>query len=131
MWNAFVPNEAKVWSNFYLYWLEQSKQLPIMMVRYEDILQDEKMWVQRMMDFLESGKAPEGYRWKSHWNAYSSHAVGTTIDGAGYKPKKVTHPHRRLVTPCYSLRMLTICQTDCDWQGFDQRAYERTSGNRS
>lgn len=59
-----------------------------MMVRYEDILQDEKMWVQRMIEFLESGHAPQAYRWKNHWNEYMSNAA-RPIDGAGYKPKKV------------------------------------------
>ena len=88
IWNAFVPNEAQVWTKFYLYWLEQSKQLPIMMVRYEDILQDEKMWVQRMVAFLESGNPPLAHRWKNHWNDYLSNAV-RPVDGAGYKPKKV------------------------------------------
>eukprot|EP01033_Poteriospumella_lacustris_P008450 gene8450-6109_t len=88
IWNAFVPNEAQVWTKFYLYWLEQSKQLPIMMVRYEDILQDEKMWVQRMVAFLESGNPPLAHRWKNHWNEYLSNAA-RPVDGAGYKPKKI------------------------------------------
>lgn len=39
-WIEFVRNEANTWVKFHEYWLKARTQLPILIVRYEDLVQD-------------------------------------------------------------------------------------------
>jgi hypothetical protein len=41
MWNKFIVNEAEIWKAFHNFWIERLGILPIMIVRYEDLLRDE------------------------------------------------------------------------------------------
>jgi hypothetical protein len=39
-WIEFVRNEAHTWVKFHEFWLKERRQLPILIVRYEDLVQD-------------------------------------------------------------------------------------------
>lgn len=39
-WTKFVENEARIWVEFHSFWLNKSSEAPILMIRYEDLMQD-------------------------------------------------------------------------------------------
>lgn len=43
LWDEFITNEAKIYQEFHDYWMKLAEQIPILCVRYEDILQDQKV----------------------------------------------------------------------------------------
>lgn len=43
IWPEFIANEALVWSKFHHYWLAIASSVPVLFVRYEDLLNDEQV----------------------------------------------------------------------------------------
>lgn len=60
VWTDFIKNEAEVWRKFYSFWIDKAGQAPTMIVRYEDLLADEKGTLSRIKTFLLEGKPPNG-----------------------------------------------------------------------
>lgn len=42
-WVKFVENEARIWVEFHKFWLNKRSEAPILMVRYEDLMQDSEV----------------------------------------------------------------------------------------
>lgn len=40
IWTPFVANEAKTWTAFHEYWLKIQSQIPVLFVRYEDLVEN-------------------------------------------------------------------------------------------
>ncbi|EWM25143.1 Sulfotransferase [Nannochloropsis gaditana] len=52
LWEDMARNEARVWAKFNAYWLTQ--KLPVLVVRYEDLLLHTEEMLVRLVSFLES-----------------------------------------------------------------------------
>ena len=81
IWLQFLQNEAKVWSLFHHYWLTQFAHVPMISIRYEDLLSDSNQCIQRITQFLLEGKPPLGLR------RFIPQKNTVSNSGPGYKPK--------------------------------------------
>eukprot|EP01035_Chromulina_nebulosa_P033464 gene33464-44816_t len=61
IWSEFVPNESKVWFDFYSFWLPRSEEVPVLFVRYEDLLTDAQAQKRRIDQFMSEGRPPRKY----------------------------------------------------------------------
>ena len=43
LWSQFVENEVKTWNEFHVFWLNKRREIPILMVRYEDLLREKEV----------------------------------------------------------------------------------------
>lgn len=60
LWPEFVSHEAKIWTVFHEFWLRVSKFLPVLLVRYEDLLTRKDEVMRRIFDFMCDGGPPTG-----------------------------------------------------------------------
>lgn len=58
-WDTFLRNEIHVWVKFYRYWTRK-QPIPIMVVRYEDLLVHRRETLRRILLFLTDSKTLEG-----------------------------------------------------------------------
>jgi hypothetical protein len=42
-WTEFVENEAKTWAEFHRYWLSKRSEVSLLIVRYEDLVQNQEV----------------------------------------------------------------------------------------
>ena len=49
-WEEFAVKEIRVWTNFHKYWLSQ--QIPILLVRYEDLIREPSKVMSRVVQFV-------------------------------------------------------------------------------
>ncbi len=92
IWKEFVPNEAAVWNRFYEYWKLQAVRIPVLIVRYEDIMQNETAWTEKIMEYLASGNVPHRHRWEPQWNFLresTRKSMELFSSSPGYQPKQV------------------------------------------
>jgi hypothetical protein len=92
IWKDFVPNEADVWTRFYEYWLARASRIPILIIRYEDVLSNELEAVESIVNFMCVGNSPQSHRWKHFWERYREDKLRSKFcdseQGPGYKPKQ-------------------------------------------
>eukprot|EP01034_Spumella_vulgaris_P022862 gene22862-29039_t len=62
LWHECVLNEAAIWTAFHAFWLRQAMCIPILLVRYEDLLNNQKDVMREMSAFLEEGSPPVGLK---------------------------------------------------------------------
>ena len=43
VWEDFVSNEAEVWTAFHCFWLRKHAHIPILLVRYEDLISNKEV----------------------------------------------------------------------------------------
>mmetsp|Transcript_3025 Transcript_3025/g.4616 ORF Transcript_3025/g.4616 Transcript_3025/m.4616 type:complete len:212 (+) Transcript_3025:510-1145(+) len=84
IWESFVRNEAQVWVDYYQYWLNQASQLPLLFIRYEDLLMNAEKQLSYIFSFLCEGKAPS--RFYSFYQKKSHHLA--VDDSKGYTPRQ-------------------------------------------
>lgn len=60
IWKDFLPCEGKIWRHFHEYWISKAAQLPILLVRYEDLLRKKDETLQTILQFLGTGQTPNG-----------------------------------------------------------------------
>lgn len=53
-WDQFVKTVSQVWVDYYSYWVSQAKQksLPVLFVRFEDLVQQPKQTMKEIMEFI-------------------------------------------------------------------------------
>jgi hypothetical protein len=51
LWHGLVKNEIQIWNQFLDYWLREDCPIPILLVRFEDIIRNPQQQVQRMIQF--------------------------------------------------------------------------------
>ena len=59
-WQEFVVKEITVWNDFHDFWL--NSEIPVHLIRYEDILDDPKPALMKLMGFLLNEYSLEGTR---------------------------------------------------------------------
>ena len=58
IWAQFIEHETGIWRGFHDYWLETAaKQIPILLIRYEDILANRDVVTRQMIEFLGEKRA--------------------------------------------------------------------------
>jgi len=60
IWKDFVPSEGRIWKHFHEYWISKANQLPILVVRYEDLLRNKEEAMEAILHFLGKGPTPCG-----------------------------------------------------------------------
>ena len=82
---ALVKNEIQVWLNFLNYWLEETK-IPVLVVRFEDLIQDTERELIRMMEFsLEQPSL------SSYWQKRVRHVTSGSVEKLGsYQPRSAS-----------------------------------------
>lgn len=55
-----MRHEAAVWNAFHDFWVQKQSNLPILVVRYEDILLNRQSVLQAIRSFMHSGSVPAG-----------------------------------------------------------------------
>jgi hypothetical protein len=59
LWEKFIEHETQIWIGFHKFWLEAAtKKIPILLVRYEDILANRDDVTRQMIDFMGETRAP-------------------------------------------------------------------------
>jgi Sulfotransferase domain len=95
-WHGLVRNEIVVWNRFLDYWLgpEDECPIPMLVVRFEDLIHNPRMQLQRMMEFTMQQNQPmskfSGLSVLSeYWLERIQHATASsTIDRLGsYQPR--------------------------------------------
>eukprot|EP00596_Hydrurales_sp_CCMP1899_P002469 CAMPEP_0119043924 /NCGR_PEP_ID=MMETSP1177-20130426/27007_1 /TAXON_ID=2985 /ORGANISM="Ochromonas sp, Strain CCMP1899" /LENGTH=283 /DNA_ID=CAMNT_0007013077 /DNA_START=493 /DNA_END=1344 /DNA_ORIENTATION=- len=82
IWPSFVANEIKIWTDFHRFWLSVGVHLPVLPVRYEDLLTDKQDTLTRTVDFMSTSGAPIGF------DRYLPKYSPTGAGAPGYKPKQ-------------------------------------------
>ena len=44
-WQDCVSHEGAIWSAFHTFWLQQAAEVPVLMIRYEDLLNNQQVRV--------------------------------------------------------------------------------------
>jgi hypothetical protein len=94
MWHGLVRNEIHIWNKFLEYWLSDEFPIPILIVRFEDLIRNPKFELQRMMEFtvLHHHRHPEqSKQLSSYWLQRIQHVTTTSsssIETLGsYRPR--------------------------------------------
>lgn len=99
LWGDFVRNEAAVWTAFHQYWLLKSMHVPVLFVRFEDLLLDERTTMREILHFMQSEGPESSVAYVSAGTQSSLSAsknefngiVGVSREeGPGYSPKATT-----------------------------------------
>lgn len=110
IWTPFVVNEAKTWTFFHEYWLKIQSQIPVLFVRYEDLVENPPVCVSvfaaglccetyfevtytglmilqavmsKVKTFMLEGRPPLGLK------RFLRNLAAVAATGPGYEPKKV------------------------------------------
>jgi hypothetical protein len=90
MFEALVKNEIKLWHEFHAYWLHISQEhsFPLLLIRFEDLIQNPEREVMRIMSFLSTNNEPLSPFWK----ARIQHVTNTTKSSSlgSYQPRSAT-----------------------------------------
>jgi hypothetical protein len=83
-WEALARNEIDVWLKFHRYWLSSERPVPVLIVRFEDLIREPKAQLQRMMQF-----ALQTDRLSPLWEERAERTVGSgSTDRLGsYRPR--------------------------------------------
>lgn len=82
VFEALVENEIKIWNRFNRYWMEEV-DIPVLLVRFEDLIQNPVRQLTRMMCFALGEDQLSAY-----WESRIHHATGTSVDQLGsYRPR--------------------------------------------
>jgi hypothetical protein len=89
MFEKLVKNEIQVWYDFHLYWLEKSRteHLPLLLIRFEDLIQNPENEMACIIEFLLHGKSLPSF-WKQRIRHATSTTNTTTL--GSYKPRTAT-----------------------------------------
>jgi hypothetical protein len=85
---ALVENEIHIWLRFHEYWLhsENCRQIPVLVVRFEDLIQDANKELVRILEFSFGQQSGEGL--SDFWMQRIQHVTGNPIDKLGsYRPR--------------------------------------------
>jgi hypothetical protein len=82
---ALVVNEINIWLRFHEYWLQEQRQIPVLVVRFEDLIQDANKELVRIFEFAFGGQSQE---LPDFWMQRIQHVTGNPIDKLGsYRPR--------------------------------------------
>eukprot|EP01039_Chlorochromonas_danica_P003772 gene3773-4122_t len=84
VWREFIINEAQVWVDFHRFWIEQQRTVPILLLRYEDLLNDEQGSLEKVIEFLRQGRVPVGLQ-----RFMRKHSVVDTAMGYKTRNRKI------------------------------------------
>lgn len=99
LWSDFVRNEAVVWTAFHQFWLLKSVHIPVLFVRFEDLLLNEKTTMREILRFMQSERpessvahVADGVKLSSTYGneGNGGGVVGMKNEGPGYSPKATT-----------------------------------------
>lgn len=82
---GLVRNEIDVWARFHEYWIRRVADVPVLIVRYEDLIQDTAVAVKRVLHFILRCESLSHY-----WNSRIHHVTGTasSVEQLGsYQPR--------------------------------------------
>jgi hypothetical protein len=83
---ALVKNEIDIWLRFHEYWLHEQPQIPVLVVRFEDLIQDANQELVRIFKFA-FGQSRES-ELPDFWRQRIEHVTGNPIDKLGsYRPR--------------------------------------------
>lgn len=82
--NSLARNEMKIWIQFHQYWL--NKDVPILMVRFEDLIADTKREMCRVLEFLMV--KPVNEEWRKRINHTCGGSIATASLGS-YRPRSI------------------------------------------
>jgi hypothetical protein len=83
---ALVKNEIIIWLHFHEYWLHECQQIPVLVVRFEDLIQDANQELVRIFKFA-FGQSQES-ELPDFWTQRIEHVTGNPIDKLGsYRPR--------------------------------------------
>lgn len=83
---ALVLNEINIWLRFHEYWLQEQCQIPVLVVRFEDLIQDANQELVQILKFA-FGQEPES-ELLDFWMQRIQHVTGNPIDKLGsYRPR--------------------------------------------
>jgi hypothetical protein len=83
---ALVKKEIDIWLRFHEYWLHEQRQIPVLVVRFEDLIQDANQELVRIFKFA-FGQEPES-ELPDFWRQRIEHVTGNPIDKLGsYRPR--------------------------------------------
>jgi hypothetical protein len=83
---ALVKNEINIWLRFHEYWLHECQQIPVLVVRFEDLIQDANKELVRIFKFA-FGQESES-ELPDFWRQRIEHVTGNPIDKLGsYRPR--------------------------------------------
>lgn len=108
LWVRLIRNEFIVWNDFLSFWDKQSRthEIPILWIRYEDLIKDQHLELERILEFCCSDDAPtattdervDGLNW---WKA---RLINHTASTAGASSSESSTPHEenegKCKTPC-------------------------------
>ncbi|CAM9664141.1 unnamed protein product [Chrysoparadoxa australica] len=96
VWEGMLANETRVWQRFHSYWLDKAQgegSLPMLLVRYEDILADKKVVMEQVLAFLQGipvGEIASSVSWPRLCQLGASAAPSASASApsvAPYKPR--------------------------------------------
>ena len=82
-WSKFVANEANIWVEFHKFWMRKRFEIPVLIIRYEDLMQDNDTAMSKITSFMLERSPPTGYQ------RYAQKKTNPHTKSAGYEPKKV------------------------------------------
>jgi hypothetical protein len=51
MWHGLVQNEIQIWNKFLEYWMDEECPIPVLVVRYEDLIRNPSLELRRILHF--------------------------------------------------------------------------------
>ena len=61
MWNGLVQNEIHIWNKFLEYWLNEECSIPVLVVRFEDLIRNPSIQLQRILEFTIQQQNSDNY----------------------------------------------------------------------
>ena len=114
LWRDFVLNEASVWAAFHLFWLQQSVQIPVLFVRFEDLLLNENATMAEILQFMQNASPQTSVA--SSCVAFSSAASAPEnrvngLGGPGYAQKSSTRKIGKSLAALSTLQQREVTAT--------------------
>ena len=128
MWYGLVQNEIQVWNKFLEYWLNDECPIPVLVIRFEDLIGNPSLVLQRILEFTirqnsnktQQEKEANMVQLSEYWMSRIQHCCntsGNTEKLGSYQPRSATSGvssiGKSLRTDHYSNEMLDYMHHVC------------------
>jgi hypothetical protein len=125
MWHGLVRNEIHIWNKFLDYWLSDTCPIPVLLVRFEDLIRNPRFELERMMKFtvLHHGQdqLQHSTELSNYWLQRIQHVTTsqTNIESLGsYQPRSsssgITSIGKSIRKGHYTTDLLEYIQNVCE-----------------
>lgn len=85
--HRLVQNEIRIWLYFHEYWLEQQSSIPILFIRFEDLIRDPAYALKRVLQFTFNNSEQLSPFWEEQVRFVTQGSANSTANLGSYRPR--------------------------------------------